>query len=224
LAQKLADEYEAATRARMTEAQVRRVLSDLHKLTSGSTLPSASVRSYLDQWISAKRGTVAESTKTAYEATAREFCEYLGKRAGEALVYIEKSDIAGFRDRVASSRAPAAANGRLKILRIALQQAWRDGVLDENPAGKVPLLKVVRAHVTSRRPFAPKELQSLIRAADGDWKGVILFGVYTGQRLGDIVPTPWGQSRPRRANARVHHAKDAASPGASPREASERMA
>lgn len=190
LAQKLADEYEAAARTRQTEAQVRRVLSDLHRMTSGSALSSASVREYLDHWIKSKSGTVSGSTQIAYEATAKDFCEFLGGRADLQLLYLEKADIAGFRNRTASSRAAATANIRLKILRVALQQAWRDGILDDNPAAKVPLLKVPISD-TARRPFTLKELQSLIRAADGEWKGLILFGVYTGQRLGDIVRLRW---------------------------------
>jgi hypothetical protein len=38
-----------------------------------------------------------------------------------------------------------------------------------------------------RRPFKLTELQSLFRAASGEWPGLILFGLYTGQRLGDIA-------------------------------------
>lgn len=72
LAQKLADEYQAATASRRAEAQVRRVLCDLHRMTSGSSLGSTSLREYLERWIGAKRGTVSEATLVAYEATARE--------------------------------------------------------------------------------------------------------------------------------------------------------
>ncbi len=103
---------------------------------------------------------------------------------------MEKADFARFRDKVASSRAPATANKRLKILRVALQQAWRDGILDDNPAAKVPLLKL-DVDRTSRRPFSSEELQSIIRAANGDWKGLILAGLYTGQRIGDLARLRW---------------------------------
>jgi len=190
LAQKLADEYEAAARTRRTEAQVRRVLSDLHRISSGSALGSTSVREFFDQWVKAKGGTVAGSTHLAYEAVAKEFCEFLGSRADHQLLYVEKADIAGFRDRMATSRAATTANHRLKVLRVAFQQAWRDGIIDDNPAAKVPLLKVA-VQADARRAFTQAELQSLIRAADGEWKGVILFGLYTGQRLGDIVRLRW---------------------------------
>lgn len=190
LAQRLAEEYEAAARTRKTEAQVRRVLSDLHRMSSGSTLSSASAREFLDQWATSRIGTVSRATHIAYEAVGREFCQLLGNRADQPLLYVEKADIAAFRDRMATTRAATTANNRLKILRVALQQAWRDGILDDNPAAKVPLLKAPPSD-TRRRPFTLKELQSLIRAADREWKGAILFGVYSGQRLGDIVRLRW---------------------------------
>src|SRR5580658_8987497 len=66
LAQRLADDYETAARSRMTEAQVRRVLGDLHRMHSGTALGSGTVRDFFDQWLKAKSGAVSESTKVAY--------------------------------------------------------------------------------------------------------------------------------------------------------------
>jgi integrase len=106
------------------------------------------------------------------------------------MLYVSKADIAAYRDRIAANRAAGTANARLKILRVAFQQAWRDGVIDDNPAAKVPILKSILA-ATPRRAFTLKELQTLVQAANGEWKGLILFGVYTGQRLGDIVQLRW---------------------------------
>lgn len=190
LAQKLADDYEAAARSRMTEAQVRRVLSDLHRMNSGSTMGSATVRSYLDQWVKAKIGSISQATKAAYESAARDFCEFLADRADMQMLYLSKTDIAAFRDHIASTRSPATANNRLKILRVALQQAWRDGFIDDNPAAKVPVLRA-SSEGTPRRAFTLEELKTLIQAATGEWKGIILFGIYTGQRIGDIIRLKW---------------------------------
>jgi integrase len=106
------------------------------------------------------------------------------------MLYVTKADIAAFRDSIAVGRSPATVNGRLKILRVAFQQAWRDGIIEDNPAAKVPLLKPPLG-ATSRRAFTLAELKKLVAAADGDWKGAILFGVYTGQRLGDIARLRW---------------------------------
>ena len=93
----------------MTEAQVRRLLGDLHRMTTGGVLGSTTVRGYLNQWLKAKTGTVSDSTKLAYESAVREFCEILGERADLELLYLTTGDIAGFRDHVASTRVPATA-------------------------------------------------------------------------------------------------------------------
>lgn len=190
LAQKIANDYEVAARARMTEAQVRRVLSDLHRVTGGAAIGSASVKDYLDQWVKAKTGSVSDSTRTAYESTAKEFRDFLEDRADIQMLYMTKADVAKFRDHVASTRSASTANNRLKILRVAFQQAYRDGVIDDNLAAKVPLMKVP-AGETARRAFTLNELKTLLAVADDEWKGMIFFGVYTGQRLGDIVRLRW---------------------------------
>ncbi len=190
LALKLAEDYESAARSRMTEAQVRRVLSDLHRMHSGTALDSATVRSHFGQWAKAKAGTVSESTRAAYESVIRDFCDFLSDRADLQLLYVTKANIAAYRDHVAAGRSPVTVNTRLKILRVAFRQAWRDGVIDDDPAAKVPLLKAT-LDATSRRAFTLAELKTLLAAADGEWKGAILFGVYTGQRLGDIARMRW---------------------------------
>ena len=42
-----------------------------------------------------------------------------------------------------------------------------------------------------RRPFTLPELKRILEAADVEWRGMILFGIYTGQRLGDIAGLTW---------------------------------
>jgi len=42
-----------------------------------------------------------------------------------------------------------------------------------------------------RRAFTIEELKALLNEASGEWKGQILFGIYTGQRLGDVAQLRW---------------------------------
>ena len=174
----------------MTEAQVRRVLGDLHRMHSGTSLDSATVRSYFDQWVKAKTGTVSESTRAAYENVIRDFCDFMSNRTDLQLLYVTKVDVAAFRDHLAASRSPVTVNTRLKILRVAFRQAWREGIIGDDPAAKVPLPKAPLVE-NSRRAYTVTELKNPIAASDGEWKGAILFGIYTGQRLGDIARMRW---------------------------------
>jgi integrase len=42
-----------------------------------------------------------------------------------------------------------------------------------------------------RLPFTQEQVDTIIQAADGEWKGITTLGAYTGQRLGDIVSWRW---------------------------------
>jgi integrase len=69
--------------------------------------------------------------------------------------------------------------------------ARRDGLIADNPAEDVPVLK--RDTKSTRRPFTLGEVKTMLKEADDEWKSMILFGLYTGQRLGDIARLTWEQ-------------------------------
>jgi integrase len=85
--------------------------------------------------------------------------------------------------------SPQTANVHLKILRIMFGAAEADGVLLRNPARFVKSLKV-RGEST-RRPFTLAELKRVLEVADDEWRSLILFGFYTGQRLADLAGLTW---------------------------------
>jgi integrase len=190
LAQKLANEFEEASQHPLTESQARRVISDIHKLVSGRALDSKSVRDYFAQWIAGRAGTVAATTLKEYQATLDEFMGIMGDRAGADIAFVTTADVATYRDRTAARLSVASTNKKIKIIRVVLQQAWRDGVIGENPGAKVQTLKAGKDGV-ERRAFRLEELSRVIAVAAGEWKGMILFGLYTGQRLGDIARLKW---------------------------------
>ncbi|HEX3444784.1 MAG TPA: hypothetical protein VHS80_08695, partial [Chthoniobacterales bacterium] len=58
--------------------------------------------------------------------------------------------------------------------------ALEEGIIDRNPVGAVRQLRGVTAE---KGTFTPDQVQKLVAAARGDWKGLILAGFYTGARL-----------------------------------------
>lgn len=189
-AQKIADAYELAARERMTEGQIRRVMSDLFERVSGTPLPSSTAREHLTTWIERKRVENGPRTAERYGRTVRQFLEFLGDRADNELMFISSKDVSHFRDALAKRLTASSANMALKILRIAFQQAFRDGLINENPAAKVTVIKR-RGETQARRAFTLPELGRLLQQAEGEWRGLILFGFYTGQRLGDLARLTW---------------------------------
>ena len=69
------------------------------------------------------------------------------------------------------------------------KQAKQDGYVTESPAEGVELIR--RIKTKARRPFTVEELRLVIEAADSEWRSMTLFGLYTGQRLGDLARLTW---------------------------------
>jgi integrase len=70
-----------------------------------------------------------------------------------------------------------------------LRDAERDGIIADNPADSVRMMK--RTGERSRRPFTLPEINQLLAVADDEWRSLIMFGLYTGQRLGDLARLTW---------------------------------
>jgi integrase len=82
-----------------------------------------------------------------------------------------------------------SANFSVRVVRNAFKTAIRERLLMENPAGVDFIDPIKRRHENHRRrAFTLPELQKLLAASEGsEWKGLVLVGLYLGQRLGDIA-------------------------------------
>ena len=185
---RIAEGWEEVSRQRTTETKARQVISDLYRQVNGRGLASPSVACYRDQWLTRKKTEVRPRTLDQYRSVMASFVTFLGTRAGEPLHYIEVADIARWRDELAERTSAKNANNKLKVLRCFFQSAWRDGLNLDNPAAK---LKILRAEPSKRRPFTADEIRALLRVATGEWRGIILTALYTGQRLADVVSLNW---------------------------------
>jgi Site-specific recombinase XerD len=189
-AQKVADEWEAAFRDKVAARQSQRVIASLHKELTGSSLPRRSVRSYFDSWLAAKKGDIGKGTEIFYRTVIDAFLAFLGGRAEMDLSEIEADEILAFRQTTAERVSATTTNHYLKTLRGIFEQARRDGCLADNPAAGVKLMKRDSAR-SSRRSFTLPELKAVIASCDDEWKSLVLFGLYTGQRLGDLAMLTW---------------------------------
>jgi integrase len=73
------------------------------------------------------------------------------------------------------------------------KSAIREELVTENVAGVDFIDPIKRRNENhKRRAFTLSELQKLLAASEGtEWKGLILAGLYLGQRLGDIARLTW---------------------------------
>lgn len=189
-AQKIAEKFEEAARHVATEVQARKVLSDIYALTTGRNLKSTTIEDFLNRWVTSKQSELSASSNANYSRAARQFIEHLGSRSKADISRLEKEDVLTFRDAIAASRSTGTANFGLKVIRIAFGQAQRDGLLAVNPAEQVRILKA-KPTGTERRAFTLAELKRVLDVAEAEMRGLIIFGLYTGQRLGDLARLTW---------------------------------
>lgn len=190
-AQEKADEWEALARSGAKARQAHRVVAAIYRDAHNAELPSATPAIYLTELVARRKGEVAQATHVAYEGRAREFIAWLGTAAHRPIAEIDTSTFVRYRDHLAQRVAPGTANLAIKILRILFERARRDGLLPDNPAKDCGTLKKPTESV--RRPFTADELRAVLRVAGHEWRSMILFGLYTGQRIGDIARLRWSQ-------------------------------
>ena len=192
-AQRIANDFEDAAdeakAGRLTEARARKTIADIFAIGNKDALPSSSVKDYLESWLKRKELEAGETTHVRYAVICQQFLTHLGAKSGRDLLQLSAKEFSGFRDMLARKLSANSVNVAMKVLRSAMAQAVRDGLIDHNEAARVSLLK--REDKFQRRPFTLGELKRILEVANDEWRGLILFGLYTGQRLGDLTSLTW---------------------------------
>jgi integrase len=184
--QKACDE---ARRGALTEARTRELLSEVLQSVNGEGLRVFSVAEWFDHFVKQKKKSRAAATSNRHAQTKREFMEFLGPRAKLNIAAITSRDIAEFRDkRHALGLAPATVNLEVVILSSAFNSAWKQGHVSVNPCLAIEPLK---NKPKRKGVFTPEQVSALLKAAQGDWRGLILVGFYCGQRLADCSNLRW---------------------------------
>jgi integrase len=188
-AQKAADILEDAANRKKSAQHIRAAFNDLYRTFYGEGLPIATTRDFMAQWLAQKEPETAPSSFLAYKKTVEAFLEFLGPRADADIADITRKDIIDFRNTLAPQRAAVTTNRYVKILRMAFKSAHRDKYLIENPAEHVDIVKDESGE--GRKPFTVAEIRAVLDVADTEWRSMIKFGLYSGQRLADIAGLTW---------------------------------
>jgi integrase len=194
-AEKLAAQFEEAankgTKGRLTIAAARSVMSEITEQFTGTKLETATVREHFASWLANKKPGLAKQSVVRYELVTRDFLACLGQRADIPLEYLQESDVIAFRDKESrASKSSRTVNLSVKIIRSALETARKRGLITHNPAAGVD---TVTGEAIQREPFTAAEIEKLLAAApDVEWRGLIMLGLYTGGRIGDLAHLKWG--------------------------------
>jgi integrase len=173
----------------LTEQQAKKIIGEILERTTGEPLRSYKVREWLDHWLEMKEKVRSGKTLDRYRQVIRDFIDSLGNRANLALSHISPKDILAYRNSItAAGKTARTANLSIKVVSAAFNAALRQHIIDTNPATAVDSLRV---KAEEKGTFTRAQVSKLVRAADGDWRGAILLGYYTGARLSDVANMRW---------------------------------
>ena len=189
-AQKIADKYEEEFHRHKSAGQVRKALAEIYTELTEVDVSTVTVEKFLNSWLDAKEGEVKDSTIRFYRGKIAGFLRWLGKDKDRGVETITADDFIKYRKERQKLEAEATTNHALKTLRMAFHVARKRGLVAENPLEDI---KPLRTPPTNRRPITIEEVSKLLEIADDEWRSMILFGFYTGQRLGDLATLKWSQ-------------------------------
>lgn len=173
----------------LTEQTAKKIIGEILERTTGEPLHNPRTHEWLDEWVNGKKQTQATKTWDRYQQVIRDFKASLGGRVKLPLSSITSKDIFTYRTaELAAGKSPKTANNAVKIVSAAFNAAFRLGFLSLNPC---TALESLPTETAAREIFASEQVAKLIDAATGDWKLAILFGFFTGARLGDVAGMRW---------------------------------
>ena len=192
-AQSIADKLESAYRKSLTEGQVRKLYSDALEDIHGVPLLSTPTTEYFTQWLKRKKVENSEGTWKNYRSIVNRFLKAIEGKKDEDLTFITNNDLINYRDNLAGKLIPSTTNHHLRILKSAFEDALGSKRIESNPADRVPVIKRKDENANKRRAFTLPELKKILDVSNcpDEWRGMIITGLYTGQRLGDIARLTW---------------------------------
>jgi integrase len=190
IAMKFALELELITKQSNSAAKFRKLADTLFELSTGKPVTRFTIKSWLDQWLENKARSRTKSTHMAYTTTVSSFLQFLGAEAEKRdLEWLQPSIINDWLNGLMRQVTPSTAGNHLKRLSLAFSEAVKFRYLKENPCS--PISAPIESNRPEKAPFTPGQVESLLKVADKEWRGVILLSFYCGFRIGDAASLRW---------------------------------
>lgn len=178
-----------AVTGRLTETRAHDLISEILEHATGEPLRGFKVRDWFEHWLDLKEKVRAGKTLDRYRQVVRDFLASLGGRDNLWLHQITSRDILAYRTSItAAGKTGRTANLSVTVISTAFNAALRQHITDKNPC---TALENLGEKTEERDAFTPAQVSKLVSKAEGDWKGAILLGYYTGARLSDVANMQW---------------------------------
>jgi integrase len=175
----------------LTERAAREILNEILSRTGQPQIYAPSIRQYLADWLKREDSNTKIAINRKQQLVARLFLDSLRSRADIPLTHIIENDILNLRNKLVSDgRTLQTANTLVRgVLGSAFKYALEKGWISVNPVTCIK--KTHQTLKTEKGTFSPEQISRMIASAQGDWKGAILFGYFSGARLSDIANLQW---------------------------------
>jgi len=184
--------------AKIPDVRVREkaenILAKAVEVGLGVKLDAGSIEGALNKWLARQERVVKTSTAASYSKAAERLVAYLGDKAKLPLHRVTREMMEGFLAAESKTTSPSTAYLKVKILRGFFKDAQIRHQLASNPALGIKKSKDTEDR-EGRRPFTLAQLKAIEKQCTGEWKGIFLFGLYSGQRLSDIANLRWHNLR-----------------------------
>jgi integrase len=189
-AQKIADSYETVAQRQITERKIRRTMAELAREVAGYQLATVTLAEYAKRFLAQKKRELKANSFELYAKAVSKLLEFFGKRGDQDINDILKQDIVAWRDSLAAKVTTVTANGDMRVCKMLFKAAKRDTLIEADPCEFVPMLRR-QANAPERRPFSIEELKRVLAACDDEWRSLVTFAIYSGQRLADLASLRW---------------------------------
>ncbi|MGE9267979.1 MAG: tyrosine-type recombinase/integrase, partial [Verrucomicrobiales bacterium] len=194
-AEKVAELYEETARNKKTAKYVRKAVAELQKEITGEDAPIATFTEFANRFLERKKGEAGKATMAFYTKAFGDFASWLEDRAGEDIANITRSDLDRYRNQLLERITATTTANKMKALRSLFRDAHLQGFILSEPTEGLKFARKNKAGTgrAEKRPFTLEEIRILLAEAQGEWRSMMLFGLYTGQRLGDLATLRWQQ-------------------------------
>jgi integrase len=170
---------------------LQRGIDDVYQKANLESLERQTIRQWVERWLERQEVRTAKSTHDRYQRIIDRFLDFLGDKSERDLQTLSDDDVERFHIREAKELSAATADLSLKVLRICFGVAAKKRLLTANPAASVEVIG--GSNESNRRDFTLAEIKRILKACgdDQEWRGLVLFGLYIGQRLGDLAKITW---------------------------------